>query len=55
MESQERMKGELSKLRDRSLDESLSVWAEMKAGSSLGQQNCLRFKIDATVSVSADY
>ncbi|KAH0557162.1 hypothetical protein GP486_005049 [Trichoglossum hirsutum] len=41
----ERMKGIASKCRDRTVDENLAVFEEMKKGSELGIKSCIRAKI----------
>lgn len=35
-----------SKRRNRPVEETLAVWEEMKKGSEIGKQNCMRFKIN---------
>ena len=39
------MEGVESKCRNRSVEESLAIFEEMKKGSETGVRNCLRFKI----------
>eukprot|EP00803_Ostreobium_quekettii_P001629 evm.model.scf_402.2 EVM.evm.TU.scf_402.2 scf_402:7076-15125(+) len=43
---QERMDGIESKCRKQDIKETLRLWSEMKAGSELGKQHCLRFRMD---------
>lgn len=47
----ERMKMQESRCRTRSVEENLSIWKEMVAGSEVGVANCMRFKIDMKVCV----
>jgi hypothetical protein len=42
----QRMAKQASPQRNRSLQDSLAAWAEMRAGSEAGQRFCLRFKLD---------
>ena len=35
-----------SRCRTRSVEENLSIWKEMVAGSEIGKRNCIRFKMD---------
>lgn len=41
----QRMKGEPSKRRDRTVEENLAIFEEMKAGSEIGLRNCIRAKM----------
>ena len=43
---QERGEGTESACRNRSKEENLAIWNEMKAGSEAGKKNCLRFRMD---------
>lgn len=45
----ERIKCIESKCRNRSVEENLRVWEEMKKGSEEGQQNAVRFKLNMKV------
>ncbi len=45
----ERMKGIESTCRNRTVEENLRIWEEMKAGSEVGLTNAMRFKIDMKV------
>ena len=48
MALQERMDGIESKHRNRSVEESLQIWAQMQQASPQGQKNCMRFKMSMT-------
>ena len=43
---EERMAGIESACRGRTVEENLKLWEEMKAGSEVGRQNCMRFRMD---------
>ncbi|GIM07727.1 hypothetical protein Vretimale_11813, partial [Volvox reticuliferus] len=43
---EQRLKGIESACRNRSVEENLRLWAEMKAGTEIGLTNAMRFKID---------
>ena len=45
---EERMHGIESKRRNRSIEENLNIWEQMKAGTEEGFKNCLRVKMDMT-------
>lgn len=47
--AQERMKLIESSCRDRSVEENLRLWEEMKLGSETGLLNCMRFKLNMKV------
>eukprot|EP01024_Parvocaulis_polyphysoides_P039920 TRINITY_DN3617_c0_g1_i1.p1 TRINITY_DN3617_c0_g1~~TRINITY_DN3617_c0_g1_i1.p1 ORF type:complete len:469 (-),score=60.50 TRINITY_DN3617_c0_g1_i1:139-1416(-) len=42
----ERLQGVESKYRNRPVEENLKIWEEMKKGSQVGQENCMRMKIN---------
>ena len=50
---EERMAGVGSVCRDRSMEDNLSAWAEMKAGSEEGRRYCLRLRLDASAGNTA--
>ncbi len=46
---EQRLKGVESACRHRTVEENLTIWEEMKAGSEVGLTNAMRFKIDMKV------